>query len=277
LRRAVVAEGPREPVGKVPAVLEQALKGNVLRDVPVVEVHGDAAARGQLAAVRHAGVYLVARHVLPGRGADLAHGLGLPGGQQRKLDAELGQDFEGFGVYGRLGQPDAFRLAAEAVLKVGNPPLDLRDLVAAAGQGHDEVAVHLGQGRAVPRKFVAAVAVGLQNGLVSFRLVLFHPREQRGAEVEAHPGVVVDNVNNGPVGAQDARGGVLRVAFGRDPFVPVVERIGRVLNFNGFHPGVFARRLVEVPVDADVFVRVHASVNKAATGFGRCKEVNLMV
>ena len=49
-----------------------------------------------------------------------------------------------------------------------------------------------------------------------------------------------------------------RVALGGDALVPVVVRIGRVLDLDRLEPGVLARRLVEVPVDADE--AVHSDV-----------------
>ena len=50
----------------------------------------------------------------------------------------------------------------------------------------------------------------------------------------------------------DAGGAVGGVALGGDALVPVVVGRGGVLQLDGFEPGVFARRLVEVAVDADV-------------------------
>ena len=50
----------------------------------------------------------------------------------------------------------------------------------------------------------------------------------------------------------DARGAVGGVTLGGDALVPVVIGGGGVLDLDGFEPGIFAGRLVEVAVDADV-------------------------
>ena len=77
------------------------------------------------------------------------------------------------------------------------------------------------------------------------------PPEQRGAEVEAHAGVVVDDADDLVLEVGDAGGAVGGVALGGDAVVPVVIGRGGVLDLDGLEPGVFARRLVEVAVDAD--------------------------
>ena len=48
------------------------------------------------------------------------------------------------------------------------------------------------------------------------------------------------------------RGGVGRVAFGGDALVPIVIGIGGILQFDGFQPGIFARRLIKMPVNAEI-------------------------
>ncbi len=85
------------------------------------------------------------------------------------------------------------------------------------------------------------------------------PAEQGGAEVEAHPRVVVHDADDLVFFVGDARGAVGGVTLGGDAVVPVVVGGGGVLDFDGFEPGVFAGRLVEVAVDAD-----------EAWGFGGC-------
>ena len=78
------------------------------------------------------------------------------------------------------------------------------------------------------------------------------PAEQRGAEVEAHARVVVHDADDLVLLVGDARGAVGGVALGGDALVPVVIGRGGVLDLDGLEPGVLARRLVEVAVDADV-------------------------
>src|SRR5207244_7980027 len=79
----------------------------------------------------------------------------------------------------------------------------------------------------------------------------FEPREQGGADVEADAVVVVGDLRDALVAVEDARGPVWRVTLGGDPGVPVMVRPGGVLDLDLLEPGVFARGLVEVPVDAD--------------------------
>ena len=52
---------------------------------------------------------------------------------------------------------------------------------------------------------------------------------------------------------KDARGGIRRVTLGGDALVPIVIRVGGVLQFDRFQPGILARRLIEMAVNADVF------------------------
>ena len=97
-----------------------------------------------------------------------------------------------------------------------------------------------------------AFAVGVEDRGVDFGRFGFEPGEQSGAEVEADAGVVVDQLDDAVVAVDDPRYRVGRVALGGDALVPVVIGIGRVLQLDGFEPGVFPGRLVEVAVDADL-------------------------
>ncbi len=73
----------------------------------------------------------------------------LVGREDGELDAFLRHEVEHVAVDGGFGQPHAFRLAAEAVLEVGDAPADLGEGVAGAGQRHDDVVVDLRDGGAV--------------------------------------------------------------------------------------------------------------------------------
>jgi hypothetical protein len=53
---------------------------------------------------------------------------------------------------------------------------------------------------------------------------------------------------------QKAGYGVGGVTFGRDPLVPVVIRIRRILEFDIFQPGIFPGRLVKMAVEANISV-----------------------
>jgi hypothetical protein len=82
--------------------------------------------------------------------------------------------------------------------------------------------------------------------------VLFQPRQKCGAKVETDMLVIVDNIFQASLVIQYPGMGVGLVAFLRDPFIPVMERMGGLLNFNLFQPGILTRWLVKVAMDADV-------------------------
>ena len=122
-----------------------------------------------------------------------AHPFGLVRGQDGKFDAQLGHDIQSLKVYGRLRQPHPFRLTPEAVLEIPYSPHHLAVPVAVVGQRHDDMVVGLGHRRAMPGKVLPTLPVGLDNRPVDIRAALFHPVEESGAEVKAHPGIVADN------------------------------------------------------------------------------------
>jgi len=113
------------------------------------------------------------------------------------------------------------------------------------------VVVDLGHGRSVPGEILLAALVGVHNGVVDPWGIFPEPGEQGGPEVEAHPRIVIENADDLVVLVDDARGAIGRITLGGDAVVPVVPRSGRLLGLDGFQPGVFARRLVKMAVDAD--------------------------
>lgn len=185
------------------------------------------------------------------KGRDGADVPALNGGEDGELDAFLGHEVENVAVDGGLGEPHAFGFAAEAVFEVGDAPADLGAGVAFAGERHDDVVVDLRDGGAVAAVAGGGGEVGVEDHAVGAGGLFQQPGEQGGAEVEAHPGVVVENADDVVAGVGDARGAVGGVALGGDALVPVVEGGGGFLEFDGFEPGVFTGRLVEVAVDAD--------------------------
>ncbi len=163
----------------------------------------------------------------------------------------MGEEVEGLAVDGGFAEPHAFGAAAEAVFEVGDAPADLGLGVASAGEGKDDVVVGLGESGAVTAEVGGAGMVGVEDHAVGAGGFALEPGEQGGAEVEADFAVVIDDLDDLAVAVFDARGAVGGVALGADAFVPVVVGGGRGLEFDGFEPGVFARRLVEVSVDGD--------------------------
>src|SRR2546430_2331535 len=112
--------------------------------------------------------------------------------------------------------------------------------------------VCLSQRRAVAREDLLALAVRREHGLIDLRCGMFKPGEQRRANVEADPGIVVDDLDDAALAVQDPGGGVGRVAFGGDPLVPVVIGRGRILQLDRLQPGILPRGLVEVAMNANV-------------------------
>ena len=159
--------------------------------------------------------------------------------------------FERRRVGRRLGQPHALGRGAKAALVVGDAPADLRDAVARAGQRQNHVVVDLRHGRAVAAVTLAAAALAVQNHAVGARRILLQPAQQRGAEVEAHARVVVHDARDLVLVVDHARRAVGRVALRADALVPVVVGRGRVLRLDRLQPGILARRLVKVTVNAN--------------------------
>ena len=103
-----------------------------------------------MAQIRAARIYLAPACICPFLFANLPHLFGLVGGKDSKLNVMLGQHLQHGRTHGGFAQPHAFGPAAKAMLKVFDAPDHLRLLVAHVGQGHDDVVVRLGNGRAVP-------------------------------------------------------------------------------------------------------------------------------
>ena len=156
-------------------------------------------------------------------------GVDLAGGEDREADALLGEHAQHEVVHGRLREPHALGAAAEAVGEVEDPPSHVRADVALVAEREDGVAVGLGDG-------AAGHAVGIDDAAVHVGVVRLEPRQKRGADVERQL-------------LEGAQLGVGSVALGGDALVPVVERRGPRLLGHDARPGVFARRLVEVPVE----------------------------
>ena len=111
--------------------------------------------------------------------------------------------------------------------------------------------VDLGDRGAVSAVALGADLVGVEDHAVGAGGFVVEPAEEGGAEVVAHPGVVVHDADDLVLLVGDAGGSVGGVTLGGDALVPVVIGGGGVLDLDGFEPGVFARGLVEVAVDAD--------------------------
>ena len=214
-------EARQQPPGEPGPVLEQVLEGDRPGDRSVVEEQGDRPAGRQAAPVGPPRVDRLA-HVLPVPGGlqgvviaclDRPEARRLVGSEDREPQAVGGQEIQALEIDRRLRQPHPLGLAAEAVTKVPDAPDDLGLLVAPVGQRQDQVAVGLGQRRAVAGEARRGQPVCLEDRGVDLRPLELHPGQQRRSEVEAHAGVVVDDPVDPPRGrASEVR--IRAAAFG---------------------------------------------------------------
>jgi hypothetical protein len=82
--------------------------------------------------------------------------------------------------------------------------------------------------------------------------MFLHPGEKGGAEIETDPGVIVDQVDHPLFRIEDAGRGIACITFRMDLLIPVVIRVGGVLKFHPFQPGVLPRGLIKVAMNTDV-------------------------
>ena len=90
----------------------------------------------------------------------------------------------------------------------------------------DGVRICLRYRRTVATEILATLPVAIRDGPMSVRSGSLHPREQRGAEIEADPAVVVYNLGDAAFWSENARCAVGRVTFRQDPLIPIVVGIG---------------------------------------------------
>ena len=247
---AVLGQAAAQPLDQHLATRERIPEGDRARDGCVVEEERERWAAGPAPVVGSARIDLVT-DVPPGRLVERADPARLVRCQDRELDAGLGEHLETLAVGRRLREPHAFGIAAEPVAEVLDAPADLGDLVAPGAERHDRVVVDLRDRIAVAAARAPAQPVRFEDLRVHVRPLAFEPGEQRGADVEGDLLVGVDDVEDAVVRAHAPRRGVRRVALDRDAIVPVVPGVRRVLDLDGFEPGIFARGLVEMPVDGD--------------------------
>ena len=246
-------ETREEALAKLFAGVEEAFKGDGSGVRTVVEEDGDGTAFVKGDPVRLGRVDGVVRCLGPVGGVVRlvrADAGALVGGEDGVKDSLLGEEVENLAVDGGLGEPHAFGLAAETVFEVGDAPADLGEGVAGAGEGHDDVVVDLGEGGAVAAEADGAGAIGFLDHVVGAGGFIGEPREEGGAEVEAHAGVVIDDADDLVFRIGDARGAIGGVTLCGDAVVPVMVWGGGVLDFDGLEPGILPGRLIEVAVDA---------------------------
>ena len=251
---AVGNESADQAISQVLAVTQQAIEGHAAGNGAVVEEDAQGAAGWQTHQVGHARIDGTTAQVAPGASTSgqRTDSPGLVRGQNGEVQALFGQGFESVQIDGGFGEPHALRETAETALEIADAPDDLGGAIAAVGQGQNHVVVDLGQSRAMAGKTKPAFAIGGQDGGVGLGIGTFQPGQERGAEIEAYAREIIDNTGDSIVTVEDAGCGIGSVALRRDPFVPVVVRIGRVLDLDGFQPGILPRRLIKMTVNANV-------------------------
>ena len=149
-----------------------------------------------------------------------------------------------------LGEPHRLGFAPEPTPKIGETPAHLRDAIARVAEGEDRVVVSLRDGVAVTVVARGAQAVGFDDALVGYGIVVFHPREQRRTEVEADVLEVVDRPARCARSVSKMRAeGVGAVTLVVNALVPVVEGVHLGLALDDARPRILARRLIEMSVD----------------------------
>src|SRR6185437_8481324 len=102
----------------------------------------------------------------------------------------------------------------------------------------------------MPREMFLALAVAFKDALVAFRRALFHPGKQGRAEVEAYPGIIIDDLRDAAFGIKYSRGAVGKIALASNAFVPVMVRTRGILRFDRFQPRIFPRWLIKMTMNA---------------------------
>ena len=242
-------KGRRQFVPEVLPVFQQPLEGHGLGCGAVVEKHGYGLALGQADQIGPRGV-----EGIGGNGAEsgfpgAAYGGRLPGSQDGEGYSGVGQRLQGGQIHGGFSQPHAFGIAAEALPEILNGPQHFQGFVQFRGQRHDGMMIDLGQSVAVSPA-VQALGVRRQNAGIGFGRVPLHPGQERRPEIEAHPGVAVDHLPDQALTVQSACHAEGRVALPGDARIPVVVRRGPAFGQDILDPGIEARGLVKVAVDA---------------------------
>ncbi len=250
-----VTEAAFEAIGKVFSRVQQAFESDGARGWPIVEEDGHGGAGFETNQIRVSRVHARVGCVDPWcRCAVVAQGADPPALMRRQHgepDAMLGEEVEGLGIRGGFGQPHALRRDPVVKLVIGYAPANLRDLVAAVGQGHDGVVVDLRHRRAVSLEVLAAAPLAVEDHAVGARRIFLQPAQKRGAEVEADARVVVHDPRDLVFDVDYPGSAVGGVALGADALVPVVVGSSGVLGLDGFQPRILTRRLIKVTVNAD--------------------------
>ncbi len=173
--------------------------------------------------------------------------------QDREFYPFCSHQSEGLGIHCGFGEPHPFRRPAEPMSEICQSPPDLGELVAPGRQGHDDMVVDLGQRISVAMAAIHTDAVGGDNLPVNPGIGLFEPGQEGRAEVEAHVFIIVEEGPYSPLLSKETGTRVGPVTFPCNPLVPIMIRQGGCLELYLVEPGIFSRRLIEMPVYAEVF------------------------
>jgi hypothetical protein len=120
------------------------------------------------------------------------------------------------------------------------------------GQWKDNMIINLSQGRAVSSKNFLTLSICFQYALIYVRRVPNEPCQESGPEIETDLFVIVHKLDDAALPVQNPGCGIRRIAFRCNPFIPIMIRMGCVLELHSLKPWIFTRGLVEVTVNADV-------------------------
>src|SRR2546423_10312655 len=135
--------------------------------------------------------------------------------------------------------------------KICQAPANLGRAIALVAERQDGVVVRLSDGVSVPQTRHAR-AVGGENALVRNRVECLEPRKKGRSEVEADLVEVVDDALDPREAVENSREGVGAITFVENSLVPVVKRTNAGVALDAPGPRVFARRLIEMPVNDDL-------------------------
>src|SRR5262245_20263307 len=117
-------------------------------------------------------------------------------------------------------------------------------------------------------KIFLTFPIGFENGVINIWGFRFKLGEQGRTEVETDLRIIVDEPDDLVVAVENPRHGIRSIALRCNPFIPVMIRVCRILQFDAFEPRILARGLVEMAVNANV--AFHEKLNHGLTLIVNC-------
>jgi hypothetical protein len=178
--------------------------------------------------------------------------MGLVRGEDSETYPQSSHILQALQVDRCLGKPHALGLSPEPMPEILNAPYYLGVLIPGMGKGHDQMVVGLSHGGSAAGKYLLAFFIGINNSLIRFLVVFFHPGQQSGPKIEAYPCIIVDDIDDILFFIEDPGRGVGGITLGRNTLIPVMIGISGILDLDLSEPGVFPGGLIKMTVDADV-------------------------